>query len=604
METFKFGTIDPHPNSSQTLRIPGQNMNRSGSAQSIHSVQSAPADLMSRSHSAESLSNETDVTSLGGSYGYSLPMEKCQSMMNWETSSGQDPFSVYSIHSSMEQTNPIGMQNYDGDQKSVAMIPSSSIDGPCGLPTAVSSGWEDELAHLASNPLSPHGNPQYAWSPPYEGSTGTTTPTTTSSGELTTHSTVHNSEMSNHSNTSTRGTLPSYEFFPKSLDVFDFSDTAEKNLEAMSSAKFVFGLNESASSHFPFSFVSEDVYSPIHFPVENSATLVQARPSTVEEMERTTSAQSSRSARSEMSTQSRLSQRHHETLAQSSRLIAPKDSKRNLAEMQRQNSDQKMILVQAQDGSSKHVACITKAPASKPYIRPQHPKILCPKCNIRPEGFRGDHELRRHIESKHTTVRKVWICVDASRDGNFLSSCKHCRNKKTYNAYYNAAAHLRRAHFHPRKRGRKSRNESERRGGKGGGNDPSMEFLKNWMKEIEVDTQDSGDESNESCAELEGEVLTNMLSSSPSATLNMDGTPSTLTARMGLAPFAELPNTELTTSHVSAYSRAEATASELSAVNFDNLLYQNMSGSAENSSIPFSLDQHFEVGYQDSYLNL
>ena len=55
-----------------------------------------------------------------------------------------------------------------------------------------------------------------------------------------------------------------------------------------------------------------------------------------------------------------------------------------------------------------------------------------------------------------------------------------------YGAYYNAAAHLRRAHFHPRKRGRKGKHD-EKRGGKGGGDDPPMDILKQkWMKEVEI----------------------------------------------------------------------------------------------------------------------
>jgi hypothetical protein len=58
-----------------------------------------------------------------------------------------------------------------------------------------------------------------------------------------------------------------------------------------------------------------------------------------------------------------------------------------------------------------------------------------------------------------------------------------------YGAYYNAAAHLRRAHFHPRKRGRKGKND-EKRGGIGGGDHPPMEYLKqNWIKEVEVDNK-------------------------------------------------------------------------------------------------------------------
>lgn len=59
-----------------------------------------------------------------------------------------------------------------------------------------------------------------------------------------------------------------------------------------------------------------------------------------------------------------------------------------------------------------------------------------------------------------------------------------CRAGKTYGANYNAAAHLRRAHFNPPKYKRGGRGKkSEGRGGMGGGNKPSMDELKNWMFE-------------------------------------------------------------------------------------------------------------------------
>lgn len=142
-----------------------------------------------------------------------------------------------------------------------------------------------------------------------------------------------------------------------------------------------------------------------------------------------------------------------------------------------------MLRIQSSDGSSRQVGVISKAP----YVRPSHPKILCPHCSERPEGFRGTHELDRHVARAHTAVRKGYMCVAPGFDKNFLSGCKHCRNKKVYGAYYNAAAHLRRAHFHPRKRGRKGKND-EKRGGIGGGDDPPMDYLKqHWIREVEVE---------------------------------------------------------------------------------------------------------------------
>lgn len=69
----------------------------------------------------------------------------------------------------------------------------------------------------------------------------------------------------------------------------------------------------------------------------------------------------------------------------------------------------------------------------------------------------------------------------------FLAKCKNCRNEKVYGAYYNAAAHLRRTHFHPRERGRHGKRSDEKRGGIGGGDDPPMDHLKKyWIKELDV----------------------------------------------------------------------------------------------------------------------
>jgi hypothetical protein len=148
--------------------------------------------------------------------------------------------------------------------------------------------------------------------------------------------------------------------------------------------------------------------------------------------------------------------------------------------------------IRSEDGSSKTVGVISKTP----YVRPQHPKIVCHLCQQRPEGFRGTHELDHHMARAHPQSRKGYICVDYSHDQKFLASCKHCRNEKVYGAYYNAAAHLRRAHFHPRKRGRKGKID-EKCGGIGGGDDPPMDYLKTyWIKEVVVGQQGSRPDRN------------------------------------------------------------------------------------------------------------
>ena len=187
----------------------------------------------------------------------------------------------------------------------------------------------------------------------------------------------------------------------------------------------------------------------------------------------------SSSNESNASSQSRASRRRQ--LAQSERPIAPKYSEGDLAMSRRSSgSDHQMIRIKSADGSSKDVFPIAKTS----YNRPSKEKVKCNLCNEQPEGFRGDHELRRHQDRKHCKVRKVWVCVDYSPDKTKLANCKQCRAGKKYGAYYNAAAHLRRVHFNPKPKGRKVKSSpEERRGGKGGGEWPPMDELKNWMKE-------------------------------------------------------------------------------------------------------------------------
>lgn len=220
-------------------------------------------------------------------------------------------------------------------------------------------------------------------------------------------------------------------------------------------------LHESTSQKAPILSVSASL------PVQSSIVKEDL------DMERSSSNESNASSIS------RASRRRQ--LAQSERPIAPKFSEGDLAMARRSpGPDHQMIRIKSADGSSKDVVPIAKTS----YSRPCKEKVKCNLCNEQPDGFRGDHELRRHHERKHCTIRKVWVCVDYSPDKMKLANCKQCRAGKKYGAYYNAAAHLRRVHFNPKPKGQKGKSSpEERRGGKGGGELPPMDVLKNWMEE-------------------------------------------------------------------------------------------------------------------------
>ena len=222
------------------------------------------------------------------------------------------------------------------------------------------------------------------------------------------------------------------------------------------------------------------------FPANHTNPIQPPEDSTV--MKRSSSEETNRSAyrlldrmgssNSDMSTQSQGS------ASQPTRKIAPKLSK-SASSMSRHSSSSsyEIIRTKSLDGTIKEVVPIAKAA----YVRPQHEKIKCKHCDEKPDGFRGEHELRRHTDRAHGVLRKAFVCIDVSPNKQFLASCKYCKSGKRYNAYYNAAAHLRRVHFNPKQKGnRKGKSKpAESRGGKGGGDYPSMEICKLWMTEVE-----------------------------------------------------------------------------------------------------------------------
>ena len=204
----------------------------------------------------------------------------------------------------------------------------------------------------------------------------------------------------------------------------------------------------------------------------NSSMLLPPNDST--SMERTGSNTSNSSARSNASNKERrLKERREQVLRNSQNQIRPK------------------ALETAPDKAAAASKKTKVAVSKTAYSRRKHPKVHCHICEDRPE-FRGDHELQRHHNAKHSTSVTKFICRDPSSVGLHsdlqpkrpLKGCKSCDNGKLYGAYYNAAAHLRRWHFKPKTgRGKGRGSTEEKRGGSAGGHWPPMEDLKVWFEE-------------------------------------------------------------------------------------------------------------------------
>lgn len=153
--------------------------------------------------------------------------------------------------------------------------------------------------------------------------------------------------------------------------------------------------------------------------------------------------------------------------------------------------------------NSAPVAIPSGPPNIKPtYQRPPLRRVYCSHCNDYPEGFRGEHELRRHSHARHAALVRRWVCREPPRrhpnqpwTSVPLNTCKSCMAQKSYGAYYNAAAHLRRAHFPPV------------RNGKSASDWPSMSVLKEWMQEVCVAPESEGKGKGKGRATSDGQYV-------------------------------------------------------------------------------------------------
>ncbi|KAI5796591.1 hypothetical protein EDC01DRAFT_46673 [Geopyxis carbonaria] len=136
-------------------------------------------------------------------------------------------------------------------------------------------------------------------------------------------------------------------------------------------------------------------------------------------------------------------------------------------------------LAPAENTPLERSSSFTKRRAHIPYCRPKHPRVMCRQCPQNKEGFRGEHEFRRHHERIHAPTRKYWVVEDPS-GGNFLKKCKSCSSGKKYNADYNATAHLKRQHFNP------ERNPDVK----------PPENFRDWIKSINIPREDEFSRAN------------------------------------------------------------------------------------------------------------
>lgn len=428
---------------------------------------------MSRKRSNASQYGPSSVTSTGSAGPSSLTIHNFQSDL-------EDPFSSYST----TMDRPPKVQRTRSGQQSLVAV----YENPKDFYTSSPEG------HQSLSPIVPVArhrslrNSHRMSSSPRQAinSTLSQSPATPTTGELTNPTTLTSAAMSRQTSTAASsccGGMSKLKLTPQASDVI--SDTSINEEESP--------LDISSSPNNDSSFLMFDV-DRSHFightggMVDDSNSHSSAVPpiSTSfpfsSKFVDVTSMKRSSSTETNASAQSRLSRRSLEQNILSSRPLAPKIHNGESMSRESSSSEHPLIRMISEDGSSKDVVSIPKAP----YVRPPHDKVMCSLCQDHPQGFRGEHELRRHTERKHLPVHKAWICQDISTDKKFLASCKKCTSGKKYNAYYNAAAHLRRTHFNPKQKGGKGKMlPKEKRGGKGGGNEPSMETLKMWMVETE-----------------------------------------------------------------------------------------------------------------------
>ena len=118
-----------------------------------------------------------------------------------------------------------------------------------------------------------------------------------------------------------------------------------------------------------------------------------------------------------------------------------------------------------------------------------HPRFTCPQCQSHPDGFSMQRNRKRHIAVYHSEKRTFWRCQKTGGAGEIVprsESCIQCKDGQKYRLCSNAARHLRRAHFNSKVRRKgKLNNEKKSRSRSRGGGWPPMDYLRQFMGELE-----------------------------------------------------------------------------------------------------------------------
>ncbi|UKZ54557.1 hypothetical protein TrVGV298_008366 [Trichoderma virens] len=172
---------------------------------------------------------------------------------------------------------------------------------------------------------------------------------------------------------------------------------------------------------------------------------------------------------------------------------------------------------------------------SNSYQRRKASRVFCTVCNDHPDGFRGPHELDRHmLRHDDQKISKTFICRDPASVGirsdvqaiNPLFKCEPCLAQKQYTSLNRAIAHLYLRHIRDPATGKSHTGDS---------GTPLTEKLKDWCCEVRVgkhgrvvpeaggtSADTNGGSSDMECDDKEDTVMNSDIPESSSSTQTVD----------------------------------------------------------------------------------